>query len=368
MPPYNHTPTWSRKPDGRPFVNVVIHGKRQRISLLTQEHVRHRNLAPPDAECQRLFEHFVRVTLPRLQGAAPDCNDIQALFDWYVETILEAKAAAKASIWSYRYRLGEIAQFLRKRGVSTVQELAAKPDRVNDYIRHRRKDAKPRTIKTELAMWKAAFRAAKRLKVIDVEPISDWPAVRAPRPAYEDFDVKDAILKMLDRLRGRPCYNAARFVAFQGCRPSVACALRRNEVHDLDTDKPYISLVDPKTNERHLMPLSPGAAGVIREELARGVQTLYLFTDKTGAPFRPARLSDAMHDHGKRFGVSAKTCRQYIVSRLYDAGCDDAKVKRVTGHASAAVRTYRHLRRDAGYSEIATATADLLNKEQNGHP
>jgi hypothetical protein len=79
-----------------------------------------------------------RTTLPQ--------DDIAHLCDWYTSTVMPARGNRPSTRVQDARILTRLVAYLREQGVSTVSELAAKPNALNAYVLARQQVATPSTI------------------------------------------------------------------------------------------------------------------------------------------------------------------------------------------------------------------------------
>ncbi len=60
--------------------------------------------------------------------------------------------------------------------------------------------------------------------------------------------------------------------------------------------------------------------------------------------------------------------QRQVVTTLRKFGCSDDEIKRITGHASSALRAYDMTAPDVPHETLARAVAELLNIGAFGHP
>lgn len=344
--------TWRRKRDGRPYIDVVVGGNRMRTSLLP-EGWRRGTPYPTDAECEALFCKWVEEELPALQHTArleTECGgpdpSLASLANWYIDTYQVARGDTEATRLNNKSILGKAFELLRRKGVVHVSQLtgAALTGLAAEW-----QHLAPATRHVYLSKVKAVIVNAYEHGLFDHEPPRRWPRVKCPPRDYGDDALPDAatlraFLDFLDKHSRTRIGPIARFMALTGMRPSDAAALLRKNV---DFEQGTVFLRIQKTQRLHTVTLCKEALHVVEKELVRTCKhhhREYVFLSKKGTPF--TCLSQLVRLHAERFGVpiSAKTFRYFVVSTLYDAGCDDGMVSRITGHASVAVREYRKIR------------------------
>jgi integrase len=376
-------PAWRRKPDGRPYADIQINGHRRKISLLKQSHIDTGNLAPPDPECQALYDAFLRDILPQLEAAIsqplnpePETRNptLQSLADYYCATVMPARGNRAATISQNRVVFARWLQFCHEHGVKTLADFRRHLSVIDAYAADRLRIVRAMTVVKELGKVKAAFTAA-RAAGVDIPAIT-WPRPKRPDTIYPDPIDPAAIRRLLDHLRtntrtsGGPgqssLYNIILFIACVGCRPSDACVLTWSRVRELDTDHPSCLITQQKTGRLIPVALSRAAAEVLRNErqqfqTARS-KTDIVFLGRHATQLDPQTLYTALRWHCDKLGltrITPRSFRQTVTSILYDAGADDDLVKRVTGHQSDAIRAYRRIRRGAPH-EAAQQIADIL--------
>lgn len=333
--PKSHSPTWSRKPDGRPFINVIINGKRRRLSLLLPGET----APPPDAECQRRFERFLdSADAHPATPAPPKSRTISALCDWYVETIMPARGYRESTREQNRVAFRRWTTDLAARGVRTPNDLERRPDVLDEVTAERLRTQKSSTVWKDLSKLKAVFAAAVSRNLLDAPPLREWPQPKRPAPEYHDIPSQAEIAAFLERTDATPYGPIVRFIAYQGCRPVDACELTIDRVHGAQA-----SIRQSKTGHPVPLEFSNQARDVVRAAIGpRKTGAVFLVDER---PIDPNTLCAAIRRHGAH-RITAKTLRQSVVSTLLDLGYDLETVRRITGHRSNAIWNYRKLRTD----------------------
>ena len=375
--------TWRRRPDGRPYADVWKDGKRYRVTLLPPDVAAKCPPWPTDEQCQIIFDGFCRNIYPTL-GQAPaavlsDSSTLGCLFDWYVDTIQPSRGDTEGTRESNRRILSGMAAWFATRNYSTVKELYAQPHVIHEWVTARLRDAKPSTVTKELSIFRAVFRAAVASGILDRLPLGEWPRIKRPARQYPEPLTPSEFAALLNRLRdgtvsaeGRhypsTIYNIVRFIAFTGCRPIDACQLRRDALIDIEGSDPRAMIHQQKTRQLVSVALSAPAVAAVCDELARGVTSVLVFTNRHRERFTPGTISAALRHHSAALGIrpiTPKTFRQTLVSVLTDAGADSEAIQRITGHRSDAIQAYRLLRKRAAH-EHAAEFARLITTEHPG--
>lgn len=348
---------WRRKPDGRPYADINVSGRRRRVSLLKRGEG-----TIDDLTAQARYAALVRALGKQdsRQGRQQFSNP-ERLLGWYCSTVMVARGNRERTIAENRTIFKRFAQFLSSRGVETLTQLSGNPGTFDEFVVWRAGTAKPSTVNKEIAVIRAAFRAAFERHLIDELPTRRWPRLKVEDRGYPEPLSREDFARLLDSLKDTPYYDAVRFVAYTGCRPSDAAGLLRANVHGLDTTEPTAVFAQRKTGRNIAIALSPPAVTAIRDAM-RGRLSLYVFTRDTGQPVSPDAISNAVRRRAKALGltISAKSFRQSLVSALYDLGADDLLIRRITGHRSDAIGAYRQLRRRAAY-ELADRYAEEMD-------
>jgi integrase len=296
------------------------------------------------------------------------------LATWYTDTHQVARGDVAGTRAENRRVFGAFLEYCAARDILTVDDLAAEPHAADEYVAELCRAKRPRTVRKEVTKLRALFRAAAARWENLRQPVRQWPMPEKPEPEFPEPHEPAELQALLARLRngtdarsgmadGRSSlYNVVRFLCYVGCRPSDACGLTRDRLR-LDSPRgPEAVIRQQKTGQLVAVALSPEAEAAVREELARGIASEYVFTDRHGKPIRPATLTTTMVHHCKQMSaqpITPKTFRQTAVSYLLDAGADKALVRRVTGHHSEAMETYRRLRAAAPHEAARTLAAKL---------
>jgi integrase len=406
--------TWRRKHDGRPYADIIINGRRRRISLLTD--------ADPDAstiltddECQRRYDLFLKTVLPTLSTSSipsTKSTNILSIFDQYTDAIMPARGNKPSSCVTNRRIFADFTRFLQSQSVITIRQLNDNPAVIDLYIAQSLQRHKPSTVHRDTAAVRAALNAARKRGA----PVAnvDWPRIKRTDPDPIDLPTPQQLRQLLDHLhtnvrtyhgRGRrngpfsrvipakagtqdlsshslqptalgpsSLYNIITFIAYTGVRPSDACNLTTDRLLDLDTPEPIALITQQKTGRLIPVALSPPALEAINAALhshpsTKSCNPIQVFLDRRGNPIHPRSITTCLAHHSRKLGlppITAKTLRQMIVSTLYDAGVDSQMVARVTGHRSRAIESYRKIRHGAPHS-LAKTYADMLQSTQVEH-
>lgn len=347
---------WRRKPDGRPYADVFIKGKRRRLSLLKRA-----EKSIDDATAQLRYDALARALgkeTPTANGRHID--SIPGLCAWYCHTVMPSRGNRPITAHQNEALFKRLTAFLKIQGVTTVHDLEKSPGVLDDYTVWRAGVAKPRTVNKELAALRAVLRAAYERRVIDAIPIRQWPRLKLTDRGYPEPLSRADFQRLLDRLCNNTHNRSAnlyRFMAYTGCRSVDACALKWESIHD--GKEPIAIITQIKTGRNVAIALSPPAIEAVRAE--QGRHKTFVFTNAYGRPFTAGGVQHQISMHAKALGlkVSSKVFRQSLVSRLYDLGADDMLVRRITGHQSESIKAYRQLKRGAAH-DLARQYADEM--------
>lgn len=372
---------WRRKPDGRPYADLVIHGRRVRKTLLKRAERHQGPPYPDDDECERRYRLMLQAGAATLaahtDGIQPGDPTIAELFGWYVDVVMLTRGNRPTSRDKNRVIFKRWCDALRAQGIRRVHDLARRPGAIEDHAAEMLRTYKPGSVMRDIRSLKAVFRAAVMRRVIKEDPVLEWPRYREPDPREPRPITPEEMQAFCEHLRagtryGRSSlYNVLRFIAFTGCRPCDAAGLRRSELDHLDTDEPIAMLRQQKTGRYVAIALSPPAVDAIRDELARGRSSTYVFLDRRGKPWTAHAIGQGVRHHAHALGmphITAKTFRQTVVSVLYDSGADGEMVRRITGHRSDAIEAYRRIRQSAAHDlarQFAQAVTLPLEQSQN---
>jgi len=370
---------WRRKADGRPYADTMVNATRYRESLLTTAR---RDQGPPwpdDAQCDTLYQLWKTHRLPQLLAgaphgatsrdnptpAAPEPGNptIASLGAWYVDVIMVSRANAQETRDSNRRLFATLTTWMQAQHIQQVDDLAKHQDTIDLWTTHRLKTHAPGTVRKELCVIRAAFRAALDRDIIHTPPIRTWPRIRRTEPIYAEPLTPDQIHAILEFLKGKDtaCYASIIFLAYTGCRPSDASRLRKDRLFGLDTSEPTALIRQQKTGKLVSVALTPPAIAAIRLGLTPDNKTPYVWPSRYGRPRKSVVLYNAVRRAGASMGlhVTPKSFRQALVSTLFDAGADQAMIAAITGHRSDAIEAYRKLRRSAAHA-LANQYADHL--------
>lgn len=376
-PPRRWTARLCRRADGAYYVDYAVPDP-QPGGRVAQRRVRVLLAGPED------FDEWVEERIPAQAAAwlapqAPRLGEgdplLRDLFGWYVESVQVARGDTEGTRDQNRVILRRFADWLAARDVLTAGELAEQAHLVESYAAHLATGKRAGTVKKELAIIRAVFRIAAERGVIPAEPVRGrWPVPKAPDTVYEGALTPAEFQALLARLKDgtrnvngvaakgqSSLYNLVRFMAHVGCRPSDACGLLRKRV-DLDGDEPTALIRQHKTGKLVAVALSAPAVAAVRDELARGVRSEYVFTDRRGRPVNPQTLYTSLAWHCAKLGlrhITPRMFRQGVVSLLLASGVDQEYVQRITGHRSDAIGAYVRTVQGAAHG-LANRLAALL--------
>jgi integrase len=254
-----------------------------------------------------------------------------------------------------------------------------------------------RTVRLTHVVLSSAFKDAVRKGTLARNPaeMASPPSAKSTAAPEQAWWTPAETKQFLDLTQGDPLWPMWRLLAMSGLRRGEACGLRWS---DVDTEAgqltvnaqltvvrspgaPDLGLVyseAPKTaGGRRVVDLDPVTVVVLKTErkhqkenrilLGAGFsnQRNLVFTDATGAPIHPDRVSkifaQRITDHGLR-KVRLHDLRHGHAGHLLAAGMDPLLISKRLGHSSVAftLQTYGHLLPGAGAS-AASAVAALVD-------
>jgi len=313
-----------RKPDGRPFVDVFVDGRRRRVSLLLKGEHAH---DVPDAELRRRAAHVAGTP------AAPAAVSVELarLSDWYTGTHLPYTGAAPRTIAKAASVLRDFELYCRHRHITRTQQLtfAVIQSFLSWQDEHRPRPAAPKTTHGAVATLRAWLRACVAAGQLSADPVNRWIMPRVPEPEPRAL-TDDQLAALLDavRVHDAELYPLVLWVAHTGLRLSDAVALRWQDV-----SADGFRLRQVKTTRPVEQPLT----APLRDALAlAGTRDGVVFRRADGSvwPHRSVlrRLKHAAQAGGFGVAVSVKLLRTTFATRLARAGCHPRLAQRLLGH------------------------------------
>jgi integrase len=302
---------------------------------------------------------------------------IAELARWYVDELQVARGDAESTRAGNRQMFGLFVAWMRGQGVERASQLQARPHLLDSYLAYLLRDyahgphVPPRkgvavgTARTHLSKIKALFVAAHRRKLVPDTPCADWPMPRAPEAgAADDTITADELAALLAwfRDRGHPLRNVITYLAYVGCRPSDAVALRWEHV---DLERRRVTFTQRKTGRTVRVPLTAPVLAALAEERLRHASTGLVFRGNTEERLTVGAIKSAMQWACKQIGcrrITPRHLRQFVVTDLLEAGTDRDHIRLITGHTSNAIRAYEKRRQDRA-REAAEAFAARRQRE-----
>jgi len=314
--------------------------------------------------------------------AAPDKVTFGAFFTQWIEMRLALKKIARSTAENYdkmlRYYLGTIAG-------KRLQRITAQDIQAIYTDMAKRGDLSPNTLHHVHAIVGAAFRAARRAKIIKVNVMEEIEAPQKQRAKPRSLTEAQAG-KLLASLEGSWMEPVVALTFATGLRRGEVLGLRWGDV-DLDGARLHVrgqlvqyrdasvAWVPTKTEagERSISLAADAvallrslrvAAGELRMRAGLGgkLDDLYVFSADGGAtPYRPARLGENFGEHCEAAGLAGVTFHAvrhtHITTLLQRVGKSGAKaVSKRAGHAnlSTTLEVYQTV-----FEEDDRALADL---------
>jgi len=287
--------TLRRKPDGRYYIDDVIHGQRTRAALT----IPGRNGAVRDAKmAETLFEDYLRNGRPTILSTTDrverDRDDprIRDLVTYYEDEHLPAKNAADRTYAVISNQLAKFKDFCAERRIGRVSQLS--PRTMTEFTTwlQREKKLHPNTAQHALVTVRAMLNAAALAEIIPESPVKRWLV-----PKVEDTERRPLtageLATMLALLSRAPAdlRRIVTHMATTGNRPSDACTLTRDRV---DIERGYISRVSVKARGLREYPLTPQALANIRDAASTWQPGGKLvFTRDNGTPWTESAIYQA---------------------------------------------------------------------------
>lgn len=218
----------------------------------------------------------------------------------------------------------------------------------------------PKTRRNVLVVLRRALREAVRAELVTRNVASpeyvDAPKVSLPEPSVLTWDETDRILAVDDELRDMVIVALG-----TGLRAGEQIGLRWQDVArgDVRVERAVVRLngvskpVEPKTElSKRTIPMSPDVAEAIERQRERvkaqgfvPIATGPVFIDFKGGVLLGSTITHRWYRLLEKAGVTRKpwkVLRATFLSRLRDAGLDDADIGPLAGHAPGSKTTRRH--------------------------
>lgn len=319
------TPRWRRKPDGTPFVDVFVDGKRHRHSLLCDDDT----TKLTDEEAEARFREWIQHVLPVYNEEMPKDPGIVSLRKW---TLSEHALTAG---WTYATQESVRRAFIAIEthcGDMRLQEVGYR--HIAGMVAEMRKTYSPSTIRTTLAnlrmSWKAAGRSGWPVQVFE------WPTVKVPARIPECFSTGQ--IRALQEASEGKLRVAVYLLSYFGPRPVDVCRLKWEDFSKRDDGTLMVRWIQQKTHAPVSVPVPAEVAAVLQEWAVRtGRRSGEIIDMRPNALCRSVRrLTLAVL--GEESGP--KKFRASVVSTLLEMGADRAAVGAITGHRSNAIEAY----------------------------
>lgn len=201
------------------------------------------------------------------KGVLSRPNDVVEFVSQYIDTLEQSQSIERSTVVYYRVAQRHIAEGLSEIG---FDELNA--DIAQAWVNEQAKLRAPSTVKKDLNVLKAAYKAAVNRRVIPYSPLE---AVKAPKLKRNEPNALDApsvqrLISYLDIAGSTPTNLAIKLALLTGMRESEICGLRWQ---DIDTEQGVIR---------------------IRKVVGRDATTTYLKEPKTGGSRRDIPISEAI--------------------------------------------------------------------------
>jgi integrase len=359
-------PAWRRKPDGRPYVDYAVNGKRHRQSLLLPGET----TPPDDVECARRFGLWIEHVYPgvqsgAIQARAAKSREITALADlrqYADEMICPDVAASTASL--IRWALSVAVDTLAREGVHTVADINRFPGCL-DVLRNKlSSEYKPGSVNRALYWLRATLTRAHEAGLAPAAQVKRWPKAKTREPQYKPMPSPSVIRAYWSAIERAEDKDALTFLWLTGIRPSDLCALQWT---DIGEDVAIIH--QRKTGKAVAIHLSSAALDILRRAKLRRQGRPLVFYNPFGRPYVPHRLYVVSVRACAKIGIepiTPKMGRQWVVTQLLDAGYAPQSIGVMTGHRSREYEKY-HLMRQGSREDMASTVANALESALS-HP
>jgi len=341
--------------------------KRRRVPLKTTDrHEAEAIAARYQAETMQAEIRDAEEALAQSHGPRLDPDPtLEQLARWYVDEMQPSRRTKDITRHHIRRYLRRFCDFMHGRHIIRASHLDREPSHIDAWTIELQNQfhLSVSTINSHQAAVSAMFRAAVQRRILYRRPLEPWPYLPEEPIDPGEPIAPETIRQFVDRLHKRHSSYAdvILFIVYTGCRPSDACGLNWDDIHDLDTSQPIAHFRQFKTRRFVAVALSPPAADTIRRQPKRQSMDGHVFLTTAGIPFHPPNVTQTIRRHSEAMGVhfTARSFRQAVVSYLADAGCDEAMIRRITGHDSQSIRHYRRTRNAAAHA-AARQYADII--------
>lgn len=214
------------------------------------------------------------------KGVLSKPNSVVEFVAQYIDTLEQSQSVERSTIVYYRVAQRHIAEGLENVG---FEELNA--DIAQAWVNQQAKKRAASTVKKDLNVLKAAYKAAVNRRAIPYSPLE---AVKAPKLKRNEPNALDAqsvqrLLSFLDIAGDTPTNFAIKLALLTGMRESEICGLRWQ---DVDMEQGVLR---------------------VRKVVGRDASTTYLKEPKTGGSRRDIPISDAIAKELEQRRLAMKT-------------------------------------------------------------
>lgn len=349
---------WRRKANGKPFADLVIDGRRVRVSLVKRGE-RWQDLT--DAVLDKRAETAARIWTQHARRPAAQPTTLDELRLWYLRGPLRARGVTASTVRQNEVILARFVAWCERLGLTTVAQLRARHGWPDEYLAELLATLRPGTANQRLAKVAAMFRAAYQRDLLAEPVVRAWPHARVPEPAPRAFTAEDVVRLVVWAHEHHPgtFARSVEFLARVGCRPSDVAGLQWSSV---DWGTALIEIRQKKTGGLVEIPLTPGLAQLLREQrVSVPADCPWVFPTRSGQRQSDNTLTAQVQRACKSclgYG-SAKWLRAHVVTTLLGQGADRLDVARITGHASNAIASY-YGKRQARSLELLLAVERVI--------
>lgn len=273
--------------------------------------------------------------------------------DAYLDYLIVEKGLALNTVTGYHFDLTDFCDYLRSKGIGTVQEIER--DQLLAYLYLIQKQQKAvSTISRRLTAIRSFCRYLTGEKIIPADPSLNLEMPKKVRK-YPRFLSQEDIGRLLE-LPGEKNPLALRDRALlellyaTGLRVSELLSLKPEDInHDLG----YLSCIGKGDKER-IVPVGRTALAAVEKYQRVGRSRLgkaspYLFLNNRGGPLTRQGFWKIIRAYGKVLGMelTPHTLRHSVATHLLENGADLRVVQEILGHADVSTtQIYTHLTKE----------------------
>ncbi len=263
----------------------------------------------------------------------------------FIDYLKNEKQASNNTVISYQRDLNQLAAYLEARGICEPEKVTKTS--LNSYILDLEKQGKATTtISRELASIKSFFHYEFREGKVRKDPAEfvKAPKVEKKPPVILTVDQVNALLAQPGRSTSKEVRDKAmlELLYATGIRVSELIGLK---LEDLNMQVGYIICRD--RNRERMVPFGRNVKQVLsqylggaREQLLKGKESPWLFTNCSGQPMSRQGFWKLIKHYGEQAGIEADitphTLRHSFAAHLICSGADLHAVQAMLGHSDMA--------------------------------